>query len=92
MGHVGGMGLIALQGHSELVEGQVGKAVRFTFNQDDRNAFFTGNLRGSAKEDCPAGMPFGGQGDDPDACAGLQPIDDDNLLRCVFFFPSKNAE
>src|SRR4051812_3584509 len=39
------------KGKAELVEGKVGKAVRFHYDKDARSAFFIGKVRGSAEWD-----------------------------------------
>ena len=35
------------KGAAELVEGKVGKAIRFRFEQDARSVFFTSNIHGT---------------------------------------------
>lgn len=70
------------KGKAELVEGKVGKAVRFSFDKDARAAFFTSNLRGTPAWDKAAGFSFWVRGDGTDQFAGLQLIyNDDYALR-----------
>jgi hypothetical protein len=46
------------KGRAELVDGMVGKAVRFRFDADARGAFFTSNFRGDPAWDRAAGFSF----------------------------------
>ena len=46
------------KGKAELVEGKVGKAIRFRFDADARSLFFTSNLRGNPAWDLAAGFSF----------------------------------
>src|SRR5437763_10170039 len=70
------------KGRAELVDGKVGKAVRFSFDKDSRNAFFTGGFRGSPEWDRAAGLSFWVKGDGSDSFAGVQLIwDDDFAVR-----------
>src|SRR4051794_23970199 len=75
------------KGAAQLVEGKVGKAVRFTFAKDARGVFFTRNLRGNPAWDRAAGISFWVKGDGSDALGGLQLIyDDDYAVRYDFCF------
>src|SRR3954452_6084285 len=81
------------KGKAELVEGKVGKAVRFSFAKDARSAFFTGNLRGGPAWDKAAGLSFWVKGDGSDHFGGLQLIyDDDYAVRYDYCFPIKDTE
>jgi lysophospholipase L1-like esterase len=81
------------KGKAELVEGKVGKAVRFSFDKDARGVFFTSALRGSAAWDRAAGISFWVKGDGSDSCGGLELIyDDDFAVRYDFVFPIKSKE
>ncbi len=81
------------KGKAELVEGKVGKAVRFSFDRDARSAFFTSNIRGTADWDKAAGFSFWLRGDGTDGFAGLQFIhDDDYAVRYDLCFPVKGKE
>jgi lysophospholipase L1-like esterase len=81
------------KGKAELVEGKVGKAVRFSFDKDSRGAFFTSKFRGSAEWDRAAGFSFWVKGDGSDSFAGLELIyDDDYALRYDYCFPIKGTE
>ena len=81
------------KGKAELVEGKFGKAVRFTFARDSRNAFFTSNLRGQPAWDKAAGLSFWVKGDGSDSFGGLQLIyDDDFAVRYDYCFPIKSKE
>src|SRR4051794_16093892 len=81
------------KGKADLVEGKVGKAVRFTFDKDNQNIFFAGKLRGTPAWDKAAGLSFWVKGDGSDACAGLHLIfDDDFSVRYDYCFSIKNKE
>lgn len=81
------------KGTAELVEGKVGKAVRFALEKDARSAFFTSNLRGTPAWDKAAGFSFWVKGDGTDHFAGLQLIyDDDYAVRYDLCFPVKGKE
>ncbi|MBA3834114.1 MAG: CIA30 family protein [Chthoniobacterales bacterium] len=81
------------KGKAELVDGKVGKAVRFTFDKGAGSAFFTSNIRGNADWDKAAGFSFWVKGDGNDSFAGLQLIhDDDFAVRYDFCFPVKGKE
>lgn len=81
------------KGTAELVDGKVGKAVKFTLDKDARSAFFTGRVRGTAEWDKAAGFSFWVKGDGTDCFAGLQLIhDDDFAVRYDLCFPVKGTE
>src|SRR5205814_4418753 len=81
------------KGKAELVEGKVGKAVRFTFEKDCQNTFFTSRLRGKPEWDRAAGLSFWVKGDGSDSMGNLHLIyDDDFSVRYDFSFPTKNRE
>lgn len=80
------------KGSASLVEGQVGKAVRFQFDKDARSAFFTSNLHGTTDWDRAAGFSFWVRGEGVDGFGGLQFIyDDDYAVRYDLAFPVKGA-
>jgi lysophospholipase L1-like esterase len=81
------------KGKAELVEGKVGKAVRFTFNREGQSAFLTSNLHGGPEWDRAAGLSFWVKGDGSDSFAGLQLIyDDDYAVRYDYCFPIRSTE
>ena len=81
------------KGTAELVEGKIGKAVRFSLIKDARSAFFTSNLRGNAAWDTAEGFSFWVRGDGNDSFAGLQLIyDDDYAVRYDLCFPVKGKD
>jgi len=81
------------KGKAELVEGKVGKAVRFSFDKGAGSAFFTSNIRGNAEWDKAAGFSFWVKGDGNDSFAGLQFIyDNDYAVRYDLCFPIKGKE
>ena len=81
------------KGKAELIDGKVGKAVRFSFDQDARGAFFTSNRRGSPAWDKAAGLSFWVKGDGSDHFGGLELIyDDDYAVRYDYAFPLKSTE
>src|SRR4051794_37154522 len=76
------------KGRAELVDGKVGKAVRFNFDKDARSVFFTRVLRGQPEWDRAAGFSFWVKGDGSDSFGGLQLIyDEDYAVRYDFCFP-----
>jgi len=81
------------KGMAELVDGKVGKAVKFTLDKDARSAFFTSKIRGTAEWDKAAGLSFWVKGDGIDCFAGLQLIHgDDFAARYDLCFPVKGKE
>lgn len=81
------------KGKLELVEGKVGKAVKFSLANDCRSAFFTSRIRGTAAWDEAAGFSFWVKGDGSDHFGGLQFIyDDDFAVRYDYMFPIKSTE
>jgi lysophospholipase L1-like esterase len=80
------------KGRAELVEGKVGKAVRFRFDEGARGAFFTSNLRGMPAWDRAAGLSFWVKGEGRDGFGGLELIyDDDYAVRYDVAFPVKGT-
>jgi lysophospholipase L1-like esterase len=78
---------------AELVEGKVGKAVKFTFPDKCNGFFCTSNIRGKAEWDEAAGFSFWVKGDGSDHFGGLQFIyDDDFAVRYDYMFPIKGTE
>ena len=81
------------KGSAGQVEGKVGKAVRFRFEEDARSLFFTSNIRGTPEWDRAAGFSFWVRGDGTDGFGGLQFIyDDDFAVRYDLCFPVKGTE
>jgi lysophospholipase L1-like esterase len=81
------------KGKAELVEGKLGKAVRFSFDKDARSVFFTGSFRGSPEWDRAAGISFWVKGDGTDQFGGLQLIwDEDYSVRYDYCFPIKGFD
>src|SRR5262245_41249155 len=60
------------KGQVVLVEGKVGKAVRFSFAKDARSSFATSNIRGTPEWDRADGFSFWVQGDGSDSFGALQ--------------------
>jgi lysophospholipase L1-like esterase len=78
------------KGDAELVEGKVGKAVRFRFEEDARSTFFTSNIHGTPEWDRADGFSFWVRGAAADGFGGLQFIYDDNYsVRYDLAFPVK---
>jgi len=72
----------------ELVEGQDGNALQFTFPKDGPSVFAIGRARGQASWDQAAGFSFLAKGDGSPQVVGLQFIwGDDYGLRYDFAFP-----
>lgn len=81
------------KGKADLVEGKVGKAVRFSFEKDARSAFFTSNHRGKPEWDRAAGLSFWVKGDGTEQFGGIQLIfDDDYAVRYDCCFPIRGTE
>jgi lysophospholipase L1-like esterase len=81
------------KGKAQLVEGKVGKAVRFTFDKDCQNVFFTSNLHGGPDWDRAAGFSFWVKGDGSDHFGGLQLIyDEDYAVRYDNCFPLRSKQ
>ncbi len=81
------------KGEAELVEGKLGKAVRFRWDPGARSAFFTSNLQGNPDWDRAAGFSFWIKGDGPTGFGGLQFIyDDDYAIRYDLAFPVQGTE
>ncbi len=82
----------AEKGSSDLVEGKVGKAVRFRFDEGARGAFFIAGIRGTPDWDRAAGFSFWAKRDGPDGFGGLEFIfDDDYAVRYDLCFPVKGT-
>lgn len=81
------------KGKAELVDGKVGKAVRFSFEKDARSTFFTSNIRGTPAWDQAAGISFWVKGDGNLQFCGLELIyDDDFAVRYDLCFPVMGAD
>src|SRR5438270_10772670 len=80
------------KGSAELVDGKVGKAVKFHFDKDARGAFFTSPIRGTPDWDKAAGFSFLVKGDGTDQFPGLELIyDNDYAVRYDLAFPVKGG-
>ncbi|MCZ7643876.1 MAG: GDSL-type esterase/lipase family protein [Planctomycetota bacterium] len=78
---------------AELVEGHSGKAVKFNFEKDARNAFFMGQSGATPEWDQAAGFSFWVKGDGSAHCGGLQFIwNEDYAARYDFCFPISGTE
>jgi lysophospholipase L1-like esterase len=81
------------KGTAELVDGKVGKAIKFTLDKDARGAFFTSRLRGTPEWDRAAGLSFWVKGEGNDCFAGMEFIyDDDFAVRYDLCFPVKGKD
>src|SRR5947209_5276866 len=70
------------KGRAELVDGRVGKAIRFTFEKESRGVFFTSPIRGGPDWDRAGGFSFWLKGDGSEHFGGLELIyGDDYGLR-----------
>ena len=81
------------KGRAELVEGKVGKVVRFSFEKDCQNTFFASNIGGKPEWDRAPGISLWVKGDGSDSFGGLQLIfHEDYAVRYDLCFPirSKN--
>jgi lysophospholipase L1-like esterase len=81
------------KGKVELVEGKVGKAVKFSYPDKCQNIFFMSRVRGQKEWDDAAGFSFWVKGDGSDRFGGIQFIyDEDYAVRYDYMFSIKNAE
>lgn len=81
------------KGKLELVDGKVGKAVKFTYPDKCQNVFFMSRVRGQKEWDDAAGFSFWVKGDGSDHFGGIQFIyDEDYAVRYDFMFPIKSTE
>jgi len=80
-------------GHAEIVEGKVGKAVKFSFDKECSGAFCVTPIRGNAEWDKAAGFSFWVKGDGSKTFGGLQFIwNDDYAARYDLMFPIDSTE
>lgn len=81
------------KGNVELVEGHNGKAIRFSFENDNKNVFAFGKVRGTPDWDKAAGFSFWVKGDGSDRLGGIQFVwNEDYSLRYDYAFPIKSKE
>ena len=81
------------KGRAEVVEGKVGKAVLFRFDDKAQSTFFTSNIHGTPDWDKAAGFSFWVKGDGVDGFGGLQFIyDDDYAVRYDLAFAVKGTD
>jgi len=74
--------------HSEVVDGKIGKAVKFSFDQGSSGAFCMTRLRGTPEWDQAAGFSFWVKGDGSKAFGGIQFIwNEDYAARYDYMFP-----
>ena len=79
------------KGSASLVDGRVGKAVRF--EADAPSTFFTSDIHGKPEWDRAQGFSFWVRGNGSDGFGGLEFIyDDDYAVRYDVCFPVKNGE
>ena len=75
------------------VDGHDGKALRFAFANDARNAFANGRLRGAPAWDQAAGISFWVKGDGSTNCGGIQFVwNEDYAIRYDVAFPITSTE
>ena len=80
-------------GTAEVVEGRVGKAVKFTFTAGVSGAFMAGPARATAEWDKAAGFSFWVKGDGSATWGGIELIDkSDFKLRYGYCFPIDSTE
>ncbi|MGD0093103.1 MAG: GDSL-type esterase/lipase family protein [Planctomycetota bacterium] len=85
--------LLKDKGRLELVEGKVGKALKFSFDDQCSGVFFIGKARGQPEWDAAAGFSFWVQGDGSQHLGGLQFVwNEDYALRYTYAFPIDNTE
>lgn len=80
------------KGRAVLVEGKVGRAVKFQFDAGSQGAFFASNIRGTPDWDRAAGFSFWVKGDGVDGFGGLEFIfDEDYAIRYDLAFPVRGT-
>ena len=81
------------KGSASLVNGQVGKAIRFRFEADAPGTFFVSNIRGKPEWDRAEGFSFWVRGNGSEGFGGLEFIyNDDYSVRYDYCFPLRNGE
>jgi lysophospholipase L1-like esterase len=77
----------------ELVEGKVGKALKFSFDDDARVAFVRGRGRANADWDNAAGFSFWVKGDGSDHLGGIEFVwNEDYSARYAYAFPISGTD
>ena len=80
-------------GHAESVEGKIGKAVKFSFEDGCQNAFCATPIRATPEWDKAAGFSFWVKGDGSKRFGGLQFIwNEDYAARYDLMFPIDGTE
>src|SRR4051812_9224418 len=75
-------------GGAELVDGKVGKAVRFTFAQGSSGGFVMAGMKGSPEWDHADGFSFWVKGDGSKSFGGIELIDASDFgIRFGYCFP-----
>ena len=78
--------------HSEIVDGKIGKAVKFTF-EAEKGYFVATPLRGKPEWDQAAGFSFWVNGDGSKSFGGLEFVwNDDYAVRYDYMFPIDSTE
>jgi len=81
------------KGHAETVEGKVGKALKFSFENGCKSAFCITNIRGTAEWDHAAGFSFWLKGDGSKHFGSIQFIwNEDYAARYDVAFPLDSTE
>lgn len=80
-------------GTAELVDGKIGKAVKFTFIADSRSGFMAASVRGTPEWDQSDGFSFWVKGDGSQSWGGIEMIDAGNYgLRYGYCFPIDSTD
>ncbi|MCY3022949.1 MAG: GDSL-type esterase/lipase family protein [Planctomycetota bacterium] len=81
------------KGALDLVEGKVGKAVKFSFSDQCSGVWFMGKARGKPEWDAAAGFSFWVKGDGSNHLGGLQFVWNENYdLRYTYAFPIDSTD
>jgi len=81
------------KGKLELVEGKVGQAIKFSFDDKCTGVWFMGKARGNADWDAAAGFSFWVKGDGSNHLGGLQFVwNEDYAVRYTYAFPIDSTE
>ena len=81
------------KGSLEAVDGKVGKAIKFTFADQNSGTFFMGHAHGAPEWDKAAGISFWVKGDGSDHLGGIQFVyGEDYAVRYTYAFPIDSTD
>jgi len=78
---------------AEVVEGKVGKAVKYSFDKDAKGVYVATAAKGTPEWDTAAGLSFWVKGDGSEHCGGIEFIwNDDYAIRYAACFSIKGTD